>query len=182
MIRVINLTKKYDKIIFENFSYDFAEGATTLLKAPSGKGKTTLLNILMGVDKRYSGTVLGVKKIAAAFQDDRLFNEMTLLRNIKFVCSKVCEEDLNAKLRALKMPGVLRTKAGELSGGMRRRAGVLRAIAAGGDAYIFDEPFAGLDSETKRAVAEFIAAETKNKTVIVASHDADFYYDYALEL
>ena len=182
MIRVINLTKKYDKIIFENFSYDFAEGATTLIKAPSGKGKTTLLNILTGADKRYSGTVLGVKKVAAVFQDDRLFNEMTVLRNIKFVCSKVSEDDLNEKLRALLIPGVLRMKAGELSGGMKRRIAVLRAIAAGGDVYIFDEPFAALDDAAKSAVAEFIAAETKNKTVIIASHDTDFHYDYALEL
>ncbi len=170
-----NITKKFDNTpVLEQFNLELTEGRITCLMGPSGSGKTTLLSILMGLIKADSGTVYGLegKKAAAVFQEDRLFEGISAVQNVKMVCSrKLKDSRIIEELQKVGLKGIESKKVSELSGGMKRRVAIVRAVMADSDLVIMDEPFKGLDETLKRQVIEYVKHETAGKTVIIVTHE-----------
>ena len=170
-MRVENIYKLFgDKKVLSNFTADFPQGEITCVMGPSGSGKTTLINILMGTVKPTSGQVAGVpKQIAAVFQEDRLCETASAGANVKLVYPK---GDIAENLAAVGLCGEDITKpASELSGGMRRRVALVRAVMSKGETLFLDEPFKGLDDETRAAAVEYLLENLAGRTAVVITHD-----------
>lgn len=164
--------KAFDgKTVLSDLSLDFPEGRTTLLMAPSGWGKTTLLRIASGLDRDFEGEVEKGGRNVVLFQEDRLVEGISALSNL-LALGKGKEECL-ASLFLLGLEGQERKKVSELSGGMKRRVAIARVLLMDGDRFFLDEPFTGLDGETKEAVASVLKKKLKGKTVVVVSHSEE---------
>ncbi len=172
-----NITKKYeDTLGLNQVSLEFAEGETACIMGPSGIGKTTLINIIMGLVKADSGTLTGLegKKIAAVFQENRLCEEIDAVHNVKLVCNKnVTELQIKEEFKEVGLLEYENKKTRELSGGMKRRVAIVRAVMAESDIIIMDEPFKGLDEKLKEQVINYIRRKTRGKTVIVVTHNKE---------
>ncbi len=173
MLKAINICKKFgDNVIFKDFTREFAEGKTTAILGRSGVGKTTLLNILMGLTAPDSGEVIREGRPSALFQEDRLCENLTASANIRLVTGKrLSKAQIASELAAAGLPECENKPARELSGGMKRRVAMLRALLAEYDILFADEPFKGLDEDTKRSVMKYFKEKTIGKTVIFITHD-----------
>ena len=171
-IIVQGLCKSFDgAAALRNFSARFPAGRITWR---SGCGKTTLLNILMGFLSADACTVAGVPaRLAAVFQEDRLLEPFSAASNLAFVRPKASPALIGEHLAAVGLAQAASQPVRELSGGMRRRVAIARAVLAGGELLILDEPFKGLDEATRRAVASYLRRYTAGATVILVTHDED---------
>ncbi len=166
------ICKSYgENVVLDNLSTTFKEGRVGAIMAASGGGKTTLLKVMTGLEKADSGEVFGIdnKKVAVVFQQDSLCENLTAFVNIKFVTGK----DDNAIMTALKdigLEGFEQTVSSKLSGGMKRRVAILRALLSDYDILFLDEPFKGLDEDTKNKVMDYTKKSTQGKTVILITH------------
>lgn len=173
-ITISQLTKSFgDNVVLDNFNTSIPLGQVTLLSAPSGRGKTTLLRILMGLETADSGHILGLDglKLSVVFQEDRLCKNLSALSNIKLVSPQLKNETIIEALNKIGLEGFAHCPVSELSGGMRRRVAILRALMADYDILILDEPFKGLDMETKELVMSDVKQRSEGKTVIIVTHD-----------
>lgn len=160
--------------MLDGFSHVFAEGTATCVTGPSGCGKTTLLHILMGLLPPDSGRVTGLdgKRIAAVFQEDRLCENLSAVSNVRLVCADgPSRGEIVDALSRVGLSDSLHKPVRELSGGMKRRAALVRALAVSPDVLFLDEPFKGLDAAARERAAGFILEGMKNKTVVMVSHD-----------
>ena len=146
---------------------------STLLLSPPGGGKTTLLRILLGLEKPDSGELMGTAvRWSAVFQEDRLLEGLDALGNLRFALGTDYEEaKAVAMLTALGLTWETGKPVGAWSGGMKRRLALARALLAVSDAVALDEPFTGLDEENRRRAALCIAAAAETKPVLLVTHD-----------
>ena len=178
-IVIENLSKSYDgQKVLDNLSVTFPEKSFTCLMGKSGVGKTTLLSILMGLEKADSGQITGLegKKLSVVFQENRLCDNLTALLNIKMVIddsSRISDSDILNWLDKIGLGEDAKKPVQEYSGGMKRRVAILRALLADFDLLIMDEPLKGLDEATKKQVIDLIKELTLGKTVIMTTHDAN---------
>lgn len=174
-ICIRNLSKSFgDKVIFKDMNLTIKGGATTCIMAPSGAGKTTLLRILMGLETADGGRVTGLDKyrFSAVFQEERLCENMTAADNIRLVMPpSVRMQAVLAEMDKIGLCGCAAQPVSELSGGMRRRVGILRALLAEYDVLLLDEPFKGLDEVLKGQVMVYVKEKTAGKTVVFVTHD-----------
>ncbi len=174
MIELKNIYKSFDgKRVLHNFSLKAAKGEKLCLMGTSGCGKTTIINLLLGLVAADSGEVVNPYTAAAVFQENRLCENFSSITNVKMVLPDKNKETAAALLRELKLGDDLLRPVGELSGGMKRRVAIARALAADRELLLLDEPFNGLDETTRAQVAEVINSKTADKTVILVSHDPD---------
>lgn len=127
----------------------FPEGKTTCIRGRSGCGKTTLIRLLLGLDIPDKGKIEGIsdRKISAVFQEDRLCENLSAASNIRLVCTEtISDRELEEAYKAVALQKPVR----ELSGGMRRRVSILRALLADSDCVIMDEPLRGLDEKPEQ--------------------------------
>lgn len=172
------INKRFDeKIVLDNFSISFSEKGVVCLFGPSGSGKTTLLNIISGLEKSDSGEISGFrdKRLSFMFQEDRLIPWITVIDNVKLVMDKDNAKNQSA-LDFLNMVG-LKDEAlnypSELSGGMCRRVALARTLAYGGDVYLLDEPFKGLDNALKEQLIDKVSKLGEKALVIIVTHDME---------
>ena len=183
MLNIKNLSYKYGKnLVIDDLSYEFECGKVTAILGESGIGKTTLLNLISDLIHAPNGTVnTDLSKISYVFQEPRLFDWMSTLENV----STVSDDDTAKKLLSeLGLADSLLKYPQELSGGMKQRVSIARALAYNPDLVLLDEPFKGLDPDMRREISEFVFKYLKNKTIIMVTHDAidlDFA-DVVLEL
>ncbi|KOR23888.1 ABC transporter [Clostridium sp. L74] len=179
-IRFINACKSYgDKIIFKDLNLNFEKNRITAILAPSGYGKTTLLNIIAGLDKLDSGKfIMKSQNLSYMFQEDRLLPWLTVYENIAFVLKSntfKCEIEsiINKYLDLVKLKEYKYYTLDKLSGGMKRRVALARAFAYKSEVLIMDEPFKGIDLALKKEIIfSFLKLwEKDKKTVIVVTHD-----------
>ena len=174
MIRVDNVSKSYgDKRVLNNVSCEFEDGKIYCIMGESGVGKTTLIRLIMGLEKPDEGYISSSKQFAAAFQEDRLLEDRDAVDNVMFVLKNgrsKSREQTEQYLSELLPEDRLHIRVDSLSGGMRRRVAVARAMLSDRNTIILDEPFNGLDDETKKTVINFIKKWQNNRTVIVVTH------------
>lgn len=175
MIQISHLEKTYgENHVFSDFSMEIPEGETLCIMGASGRGKTTLFRILLGLEQMDSGMVSGLEgqRLSAVFQEDRLLMEFSVRENLYVVCVNQRQREKAVKvLAALGLEEWMDEKVSVLSGGMMRRVAIARALLPEFDLLILDEPFQGLDEDTKKKTASFLKQETAGKTILAAIHD-----------
>ena len=180
-IVIDNLVKTFDgKTVISGFSLEIKDGETVCIMGPSGCGKTTLINILLGFMAPESGKISGVpEKVAAVFQEPRLCDDFSLISNVKIAAAKgTSDDEIYRCLNKLGLKELAGEKVRVLSGGQKQRAAILRAILSDYDLIVMDEPFKGLDEETKETVMDFVKSSVSGKTCIIVTHEkkeAEFF-------
>ena len=152
----------------EGFNASYKAGQIYYFKTPSGSGKTTLFRLIADLEKPDAGVIRCNGKLAYAFQEDRLCESYTAMKNLELVCG-----DLNiAKdyLLPLLDEADLQKPCSQLSGGMKRRVAVARAFAVQREIVLLDEPFSGLDEENRRKMQEYIKEHSIGKVILIATH------------
>jgi NitT/TauT family transport system ATP-binding protein len=176
-IQLVNISKQFNnRMLFDKLNIEIKEQQITCIMGPSGAGKTTLLHIIMGLMKADSGKVKGLegKKLTAVFQEDRLCENMDAIKNVQLVCDKRVEAgQVIREFEKVDLTDYENKPVTELSGGMRRRVVIVRALMPESDLVIMDEPFKGLDEELKSKVIQYVIQKTKGKTVIIVTHDKE---------
>lgn len=170
------ICKSYgSKQVLSHLSVTFPAGQVTCIMGPSGCGKTTLLNILMGLLPPDRGTVENrPERLSAVFQEDRLCEDFSALSNVRLVTGKTLDDgEICRCLSALGLEGSAKQPVRALSGGMKRRVAIARAVLAEGELLILDEPFKGLDEATRETVAAEVKRRTRGRTVIMVTHDPE---------
>lgn len=167
-----NLSKSFaNKIVIENLNAEIPKGKITALFGDSGKGKTTLLRIIAKLEKADGGTVdyQGNGTISMMFQENRLLPFADSLKNVTFVGAS--EQKATELLTELGLGEELHFYPAQLSGGMKRRVALARALAYPNfDILLLDEPFTGLDETAKEKALNLIKKEADSKTVILVTH------------
>lgn len=174
-IVIKNLCKSYgENKVLENLDAVIESGKITCLMGPSGEGKTTLLNILMGLEKADSGVIENLPhNKSAVFQEDRLCESFSAFTNVKIVSDRLADQTIIAHLKQVGLGEAVNQKVSTLSGGQKRRVALVRAILAEKDILFLDEPFKGLDEDTKKIVTDYLLSNTADTTVIMVTHDID---------
>lgn len=180
-IIISHLSKAYgENKVFSDFSAVFERGKTTCIMAPSGAGKTTLLRILTGLETADAGRIEGMDglKKSMVFQEDRLCENLSVSANIRLVRQKKTwgrdqkeKKEIQEALEAVGLAENGDQQVRELSGGMKRRVALLRALYSDWDILFLDEPFKGLDEETKTQVMCYTKEKCRGKTVIFVTHE-----------
>jgi NitT/TauT family transport system ATP-binding protein len=189
MIRIENLTVAYGgNPVIENCSLCVPTGNRAALMGPSGCGKTTLLGVTAGLIKPQSGNVQVDGRISYVFQEPRLFPWLTAEQNISIVLPCHEQENSSTALLWLERAGLGESRdkyPDQLSGGMRQRLAICRALAYGGDVLLLDEPLKGMDAPLRSEISSLILENSAGKTLLVVTHDeqeaahlADTVYEY----
>ena len=170
-IKVDHVSKAYgEQQILRDLCCVFPEGKTTCIRGRSGCGKTTLIRLLLGLDIPDKGKIEGIsdRKISAVFQEDCLCENLSAASNIRLVCTEtISDRELEEAYKAVALQKPVR----ELSGGMRRRVSILRALLADSDCVIMDEPLRSLDEKTRTKTIDYILKKTEGKTLIFVTHE-----------
>ena len=175
-IVIENLTKSYgDKLALAPFSCTLEAGEIVCLLGQSGCGKTTLLRLLLGLEAPTSGTVIGLPaNLSAVFQEDRLCPAFSAVTNAALALgSHIPREDIVVLLTELGLGDALAKPVRELSGGMQRRVAIARSLLCAADLFLMDEPFKGLDEDTRKVVMDAVLARTRGKTLLLVTHDPE---------
>ncbi|MCR4682469.1 MAG: ATP-binding cassette domain-containing protein [Clostridiales bacterium] len=171
MTRIEGLTKSFGgKKIIDGLSYSFEDGRVYILSGASGSGKTTLLSILAGIDRDYEGSVI-TGSTSFAFQGGNLLPWLDCAENTLLASTEKPRAEAEALLSELGIDDPCMYPS-ELSGGMKIRVGLARALFRDAGLYLLDEPFAGLDSASISLVSDVIKRKTAGKTVIAVVHDS----------
>lgn len=171
IIEIKEVSKSYDKKVLDKVSFTVEPGSIMVITGSSGKGKTTLLNIMMGLVSPDSGEVIGIpEKKSCVFQEDRLLENFTVEENLKLV-SDLPVEELKKECSILLGEKEFSQKVREFSGGMKRRVSILRALLTSSEVIFMDEPFKGLDVELKKKVIRYTLEKRKDRTLFVVTHD-----------
>lgn len=195
MIQIDHISFSYpDKTIFHDFSMEIGQGERICLMGPSGTGKTTLLSLLTGHLQAESGSItcIGTCSISMVFQEDRLCKRASAVQNILLGCCRgmmpqmsfemrqeendrfsqiakrdrvICHLDRVDLAQAADLP------AEKLSGGMKRRVCLVRAMLSQSNLVILDEPFTGMDSAHKRQVIDYIDQSLCGRALLMVSHE-----------
>jgi NitT/TauT family transport system ATP-binding protein len=190
VVEVRNLDKSYGNVeALRGINLDFPRGKLTTLLGPSGCGKTTLLKIIAGLMEADAGSVVvdgkpvsgpGPER-AFVFQDFALLPWATVLRNVAFglelrgVAKAEREETARRYVAEVGLAGFEQKFPHELSGGMRQRVGLARALAVDADVLLLDEPFSAVDEQNRRKFQEDLIRLRTNqrKTFIFVTHSIE---------
>lgn len=174
MIEFRSVSKAFDgKIVLQKLNWRIGPGEPWLLTGASGIGKTTLLRLVMGLEAPDSGTVDGRDGIrfCPVFQEDRLVEHWDAVQNAALVCADTAKA--SSILRCLLPDDALRQPVRTLSGGMRRRVALARALAAPGDMLILDEPFAGLDEQSAARAWKTVWDLRAGRALLLVAHGSE---------
>jgi phospholipid/cholesterol/gamma-HCH transport system ATP-binding protein len=197
MISVNNLKKSFgDKTVLQDVSFDFLPGKCNLIIGTSGSGKTVLMKCLVGLftpdggDIGYNGqniltaTIEDRKmlrqQVGMLFQGSALFDSMTVEENVMFPLNMFTKDSFEAKLKRVNetlarvnLKDVNKKFPAEISGGMKKRVGIARAIVLNPKYLFCDEPNSGLDPQTSMVIDKLIQELTSefNTTTIINTHD-----------
>lgn len=175
-MKIQHLCKSFDdKMVLDHVSLTLESGGTACLMAPSGRGKTTLLRCIAGLEAPDSGQITDLpERIAYVFQEDRLCDGFSAVDNIRLVTGKALGEgEIRRHLEELGLAGSLDQPVRELSGGMRRRVVISRAVCFGADLLLLDEPFKGLDDEARQQTANYILRHRGAAAILCVTHDRE---------
>ncbi len=188
-LRVVYRTDDSETVAVENFSLTVNKGELVSIVGPSGCGKTTILRCIAGLLQPTSGKVtIGDKECTSpgsdrgmVFQDFALFPWRSVLHNVEFgmeVAGVPKEERRDRALRYIKAVGLEKfadSRIHELSGGMKQRVGIARAMVMHPAVILMDEPFGALDAQTRNIMQEMLVkiVEHSARTIIFVTHSVD---------
>ena len=205
IIQVRDLTVGYETdIILKNISFDVLEGEIFIVLGGSGCGKSTLLKHLIGLISPLSGQILVdgedisncdettfkkiLRKIGVLYQSSALFGSMTIAENVSLpikeytdLPQKSVDTLVKMKLNMVNLNGYENHLPSEISGGMRKRAGLARAMALNPKILFFDEPSAGLDPVTSVELDNLIIHLNKSlgTTMVIVTHELQSIFSVA---
>lgn len=173
---LVNVTKRFGgATVLEDFTLELGAGAVTAVMGTNGAGKTTAARLLLGLEVPDAGEVsrgAGVRT-AAVFQEDRLCAHLSAVANLRLVLERSRWEEVAPELAAVGLDADATDRpVRELSGGQRRRVAIARAMIARADVLVLDEPFTGIDAETKPAVVDYVRQRVGTTAVLLITHDA----------
>ena len=184
-IQLQNVTKSYKSPVINNLTCSFEAGKIYVIKGVSGCGKTTLLNLIGGIDKKFEGNIFfdgGTlpEDSAYVFQSSLLLSNITVMENLLLI--KNAPDEINGLCELLHVRELLMKYPQQLSGGERQRIAIVRALLGSPKLFLADEPTASLDDENSSNIAEIIAGlRDPGRIIIVATHE--HYFDgYADEI
>jgi ABC-type nitrate/sulfonate/bicarbonate transport system ATPase subunit len=179
-MEIKNIYKSFgDKVVFNDFSIAIPEQKTTFLMGESGSGKTTLLRIIAGLDKEFKGEISkNFDRISCVFQEPRLFDALTVRQNLEII-ENHSNMSIEEALSIVELEDEQASYPSELSGGMKMRLSLARALIYNGDIFLMDEPFSALDENMKKRIIPRVFDFLKNKTTIIISHNQDEASTYA---
>lgn len=197
MLEIKNLSKRYDELIINDLSISFPSTGMIVIVGQSGCGKTTLLNILGGIDQDYEGEILFDqqnikaienycrKHVGFIFQNFNLINWLNVKQNYLLsgfftkIIFKRESEDREAKLE---LTDIAKKKPGILSGGQKQRVAMLRAMIKNVDILLCDEPTGSLDDHNAKIIFDLLKQEAKERLVIVITHNEQLAFQYATQI
>ena len=175
-MRLKSICKNFGDIeVLKDFNLNVAEGEHIAIMGKSGKGKTTVLNIIMGFEQPDSGETDIPNDMSTVFQEDRLCDDFSAISNVCLLKkNKSLAKEIFDKL------GIDSTqKVNTMSGGQKRRVALARCLARNAELYIFDEALKGLDEKTKAVAMTVIKEYTDGKSAIFVTHDINEAKDFA---
>lgn len=182
-IEIKDLSKSYEgKQIFKDFSLTLESKKVNSIIGASGGGKSTLLNIIAGLLEKDSGSVFGVneEEISYIFQEDRLLEWLTVRENIEifiynYYSREEAEKVIDKIFNILNIKDTLNEYPAKLSGGMRQRVNIARALIKPSKVILMDEPFKSLDYKTKYLIIKELKSifQKEDRMVIFVTHDVD---------
>lgn len=182
-VEIKNLNKSFQgKKIFENFSLTLDSSQINCIIGVSGGGKSTLLNMIAGLLKKDSGTIEGVneEEISYIFQEDRLLSWLTIRENMElfiynYYDKEEAEELMKKIFKLLNIEETFQEYPGNLSGGMRQRVNIARALIKPSKLILMDEPFKSLDYKTKYLIIKELKEvfQKEKRMVIFVTHDVE---------
>ncbi len=158
-----------DKLVLDHCSFTLPSSGLIGLSAPSGVGKTTLIRLLGGMIAPQSGTVLRPPNVAILFQENRLLPWRTVNQHLSDVLPHSRRGEIAAWLELADLSQESERYPHALSGGMGRRLALCRTLALGGDLFLLDEPFTGVDAPRVAKLMKFLSQQTA--PVVIASHE-----------
>lgn len=203
MLKLKNITKKYDREIFKNLSIEFPSSGLVLIVGRSGSGKTTLINLILGVDLDYEGEVIynnsvlrkkdilsfRRNEVSCVFQDYGLIEHYSIKQNLMLsglnIKKKISDNDLIELLKKVGINKKLNTICSSLSGGEKQRVAIARSILIDKNIYLCDEPTGSLDKDNGENIFLLLKEISKERLVICVSHNENFiekYSDYTYNL
>ena len=186
-----------DQVILDRVSFNVRQGETKIVLGGSGTGKSTIINLILGLLKADGGKILIKgedvtefedadlmrirRKIGMVFQEGALFDSLSVYDNVAYrlheerVDEDEVEDEVRRMLRFVDLEDAIDKMPSELSGGMRRRVGIARALVGNPDIVLFDEPTAGLDPPTARTICELAVKlrDIEDVTSIFVTHEMD---------
>lgn len=167
---LFGVTKRFeDKTVLEQFTLSIRPGETVALMGVSGCGKSTAGKLFLGILEADGGEVKRPKRMGAVFQEDRLCKEFDAVTNIAMVTGdrRAAEE----ALAAVGLPDIKGRQTAALSGGMKRRVAILRALLSEAEVLVLDEPFTGLDAAGRQKVLQYVKEKLRGRSVLLITHN-----------
>lgn len=206
MIKIADLVKKYKTqngikvTAINHINLTLPKTGLIFILGKSGCGKSTLLNLLGGLDKPTSGDIIiegqSSKKFSSrdfdsyrnayvgfVFQDFNILDDLTVKENVAIAVRlqnrKITENDIKDVLNKVELGNLIDRNPNELSGGQKQRVAIARALIKNPHVILADEPTGALDSETGKKVLETLKELSRERLIVVASHDTDSAIEYA---
>lgn len=169
------LTKTYNgRAVIDGFSYDFPDHGLFAVIGKSGEGKTTLLRLIASLEKPDAGDVSGADWVSVSFQEYRLFEHLSARENVTMVSLREPKEGTEKAQTLLHQLGLNDEEQGfpprKLSGGMKQRVSLARAILSDAPVLLLDEPFKELDPALRTIVCELLREQAQQRLVIFSAH------------
>ena len=187
MISINNLYKSFgNNVVIDGLTAELPDHGIVTVTGPSGKGKTTLLNILAGLLKADGGEIINdALSISYAFQDARLFPWLSVKKNIEIVFPEDFEnkeKTASAWLDLVGLSDFADYLPDKLSGGMKQRVSLARALAYPSQIVLLDEPFGALDEELHQRMHDLVKKEAQTRLIIMVTHDKNDVSEINIEL
>ena len=177
MLKLSGITKSYDGLpVLSDLSLTLSPGEIVALIGPSGCGKTTLLNLISGLATPDTGTIEGTDtRLSYMFQSPRLLPWRTVEENIRLVREDAEPEAVRTLISDVGLKGFEGYYPTQLSGGMARRCALARAFHFGGEFFLMDEPFQGLDYGIRMEMVNMLLEiwKIKKPGVLFVTHEID---------
>lgn len=162
--------------MLRDVSLTVRQGETVCLMGPSGLGKTTLLRCVAGLERPESGSITGVpERLGYVFQEDRLCGVFSAVANVRLATGPdpAGSRRSSGIWRSWAWPEAPGLPVSQLSGGMRRRVAIARAVCAGPQLLLLDEAFKGLDDQCRRDTVAYIRRHTPGASLLCVTHDPE---------
>lgn len=163
-------------VLFDGFDFFAGVSDISCILGPSGCGKTSILNMFAGIVLPDSGEVIVPDRISYVFQESRLLPWATIEENAGYAIDSRMpagerKDRLGAMLELMELTDAAAKRPSEVSGGMARRCALARALLAGSDGMLMDEPLSSLDPDLRSRILERLPELLRGKTVILVTHD-----------